>query len=188
MRSQSLSSRRMEGCIMENDGNSSDDIDGSRGDLSVKEDGNEEEKTLVGSKQATPCAMGDLGGQDSSLKEIMEPGGSGAEQHICPSTTSEAKRRRNGMKSYNNMEEKVEGDWDWDWDQGQGCKRLDVEHVKKAEGWVSMRRCAGSAPAHFDACMAAIMNPLVVNIGFRCLRQRKALFQRKLKPRRAQSN
>ncbi|KAJ8619662.1 hypothetical protein MRB53_028191 [Persea americana] len=68
----------MEGCIMENDGNSSDDIDGSRGDLSVKEDGNEEEKTLVGSKQATPCVMGDLGSQDSSLKEIMEPGGSGA--------------------------------------------------------------------------------------------------------------
>lgn len=62
-----------------------------------------------------------------------------------------SRRERKGTEPLDDLEKEKDGDGDWDWEPGEAYKRIDMGHLKNTEGlvWVSTRKHAGSAPAHF---------------------------------------
>lgn len=119
---------------------SSDGFDNNRGELLAEKVAIVEEEISAILKKEMQWSTKALEGREALSKEKPELGVSRGKQH------EHAKRReRQGSVSFDNMEKEMEGDWE----PGEAYKRIDVGYLNNAEGWVSTRKRASSAPAHF---------------------------------------
>lgn len=68
-------------------------------------------------------------------------------------------KERKGTEPLDDSEKEKDGDGDWE--PGKAYKRIDVGHLKNAEGltWVSTQKRAGSAPAHFRCKSVSTREP-----------------------------